>query len=161
MTTLHAGGKFDNSIYKVSGGLHGVGVSVVNALSESLEIEIFRNGGSYYQKYERGVPACDLETRNETQKTGTIIHFKPDPDIFETTIFEFDILANRLRELAFLNKGIQVELEDERTDTIKTFHYKDGLKDFVQYLNSKKKPFHSPIYFKKEKGNIVLECSSV
>ncbi len=158
MTTLHAGGKFDNSIYKVSGGLHGVGVSVVNALSESLEIEIFRNGFSYYQKYERGVPACDLETRNETQKTGTIIHFKPDPDIFETTIFEFDILANRLRELAFLNKGIQVELEDERTDTIKTFHYKDGLKDFVQYLNSKKKPFHSPIYFKKEKGNIVLEC---
>jgi len=158
MTTLHAGGKFDNSIYKVSGGLHGVGVSVVNALSESLEIEIFRNGYSYYQKYERGVPKCDLEKRSETQKTGTIVHFKPDPDIFETTIFEFDILANRLRELAFLNRGIQIELEDERTDIVKTFHYKDGLKDFVQYLNSKKKPFHSPIYFKKEKGNIVLEC---
>ncbi|HPI99208.1 MAG TPA: toprim domain-containing protein, partial [Synergistales bacterium] len=84
--------------------------------------------------------------------------FKPDPDIFETTTFEFDILANRLRELAFLNRGIYIELEDERTDTVKLFHYKDGLKDFVQYLNSKKKPFHSPIYFKKEKGNIVLEC---
>ncbi|MBN2299455.1 MAG: DNA topoisomerase (ATP-hydrolyzing) subunit B [Deltaproteobacteria bacterium] len=158
MTTLHAGGKFDNSIYKVSGGLHGVGVSVVNALSESLEIEIFRNGKSYYQRYERGVPSCDLETRDETHHTGTIVHFKPDPDIFETTTFEFDILANRLREVAFLNKGIQIELEDERTDTVKLFHFKDGLKDFVQYLNSKKKPFHSPIYFKKEKGNIVLEC---
>jgi DNA gyrase subunit B len=158
MTTLHAGGKFDNSIYKVSGGLHGVGVSVVNALSESLEIEIYRNGHSYYQQYERGAPKEDLVKREETNKTGTTIHFKPDPDIFETTTFEFDILANRLRELTFLNKGIKIILEDERTDTTKVFHYKDGLRDFVTYLNSKKKPFHPPVYFKKEKGNIVLEC---
>jgi DNA gyrase subunit B len=158
MTTLHAGGKFDNSIYKVSGGLHGVGVSVVNALSESLEIEIYRNGNSYYQQYERGAPKDDLVKREKTIKTGTTIHFKPDPDIFETTTFEFDILANRLRELAFLNKGLKIILEDERTDTTKVFHYKDGLRDFVTYLNSKKKPFHPPVYFKKEKGAMVLEC---
>ncbi len=158
MTTLHAGGKFDNSIYKVSGGLHGVGVSVVNALSESLEIDIYRDGNIYRQQYERGVPKEDLKKTGETKETGTIIHFKPDPDIFETTTFEFDILANRLRELAFLNKGLKIELEDERTDTTEVFHYKEGLKDFVKYLNSKKKPFHPPIYFKKEKGAIVLEC---
>ncbi len=158
MTTLHAGGKFDNSIYKVSGGLHGVGVSVVNALSESLEIEIFRDGNRYYQKYERGVPVADLVKKEETDKTGTIVHFKPDPEIFEVTTFEYDILANRLRELAFLNKGLQIALEDERTDTTTVFHFKDGLRDFVQYLNSKKKPFHAPVYFKKSKGNVVLEC---
>ncbi|MDT8272013.1 MAG: ATP-binding protein, partial [Desulfomonilia bacterium] len=157
MTTLHAGGKFDNSIYKVSGGLHGVGVSVVNALSESLEIEISRNGFIHAQKYERGMPVTDLEIRGTTEKQGTKIHFKPDPDIFETTTFEYDILANRLRELAFLNKSLKIIIEDERTDTKEPFLFHEGLKDFVAYLNAKKKPLHAPIYFKKERGDVVVE----
>ncbi|HDP25008.1 MAG TPA: DNA topoisomerase (ATP-hydrolyzing) subunit B [Deltaproteobacteria bacterium] len=157
MTTLHAGGKFDNSIYKVSGGLHGVGVSVVNALSESLEIEIYRNGFIHAQKYERGMPVTDLEIRGTTEKQGTKIHFKPDPDIFETTTFEYDILANRLRELAFLNKSLKIIIEDERTDTKEPFLFHEGLKDFVAYLNAKKKPLHAPIYFKKERGDVVVE----
>jgi len=158
MTTLHAGGKFDNSNYKVSGGLHGVGVSCVNALSETLDIDICRSGKNYYQKYERGVPIDDLEERFSTDKTGTTIHFKPDPDIFEVTTFEYEILATRLREIAFLNRGLSITLEDERTDTLKEFHYKEGLKDFIQYINSKKKPIHPPIYFRKEKGSFVLEA---
>jgi DNA gyrase subunit B len=158
LTTLHSGGKFDNSIYKVSGGLHGVGVSVVNALSESLQIEIERDGNVFSQKYERGVPITPLKKLNKTDKRGTTIHFKPDPDIFEITTFEFDILANRLRELAFLNKGLKIELEDERTDTVTSFVYKEGLRDFIAYLNAKKKPFHQPIYFKRNKGDIVVEC---
>jgi DNA gyrase subunit B len=158
MTTLHAGGKFDNSIYKVSGGLHGVGVSVVNALSEVLEIDIYRNGHSYCQTYEKGVPVTDLIQKGKVDHTGTIVHFKPDPDIFEVTTYEFDILATRLRELAFLNKGLRIELEDERTDTKEVFHFNDGLIDFVKYLNSKKKPIHAPAYFRKTKGDIVVEC---
>ena len=158
LTTLHAGGKFDNSIYKVSGGLHGVGVSVVNALSETLEIEIFRNGFRYCQKYERGAPVTDLDKCEKVNCTGTTVHFKPDPDIFEVTTFDFDILANRLRELAFLNKGLKITLEDERTDTKETFLFQDGLIDFVKYLNAKKKPLHHPIYFKKAKGDVVVEC---
>jgi DNA gyrase subunit B len=158
LTTLHAGGKFDNSIYKVSGGLHGVGVSVVNALSESLEVDIFRDGYRYCQKYERGVPVTPLKKLEQTDKRGTTVHFKPDPDIFETTTFEFDILANRLRELAFLNKGLKIEMEDERTDTLTTYVYKEGLLDFIAYLNAKKKPIHQPIYFRKTKGDTVLEC---
>ncbi|MBN1635635.1 MAG: DNA topoisomerase (ATP-hydrolyzing) subunit B [Deltaproteobacteria bacterium] len=157
LTTLHAGGKFDNSIYKVSGGLHGVGVSVVNALSESLEIEIFRNGHIYYQQYERGVPISSLSKKGNTDKRGTTIHFTPDPDIFETTTFEFDVLANRLREMAFLNKDLIIVLEDERSDTVLNFHYKEGLKDFVHYLNAKKKPIHSVIYFNKSRDNVVIE----
>lgn len=158
LTTLHAGGKFDNSIYKVSGGLHGVGVSVVNALSESLQIHIARDGFSYLQKYERGIPATPLQKLGATDKRGTTVHFKPDPDIFETITYEFDILANRLRELAFLNKGLRIELEDERTDTVNTFIFKEGLRDFITYLNAKKKPIHNPIYFKREKGDVVFEC---
>lgn len=158
MTTLHAGGKFDNSIYKVSGGLHGVGVSVVNALSESLEIEISRNGTRYFQRYERGVPKTGLIEKGTTQQTGTTVHFKPDPDIFEVTSYEFDILANRLRELAFLNKGLKIEMEDERTDTREVFHFTEGLIDFVRFLNAKKKPIHPPFYFNKTKGDVVVEC---
>jgi DNA gyrase subunit B len=158
LTTLHAGGKFDNATYKVSGGLHGVGVSVVNALSETLELEIYRNGSKWLQKYERGVPITDLIQGDKVGSTGTTVHFKPDPDIFEVLTFEFDILANRLRELAFLNKGLRIDLEDERTDTKEVFQFYDGLIDFVKYLNSKKKPLHPPIYFKKAKGDVVLEC---
>ena len=158
LTTLHAGGKFDNSNYKVSGGLHGVGVSVVNALSETLVIDIYRNGYKWMQQYERGVPVTDLVQLEKATKTGTTVHFKPDPDIFEVTTFEYDILANRIRELAFLNKGLKIVLEDERTDTKETFIFHDGLIDFVKYLNAKKKPLHSPIFFKKAKGDVVLEC---
>ena len=158
LTTLHAGGKFDNSIYKVSGGLHGVGVSVVNALSDSLQIDIFRDGFAFLQKYERGIPVTPLKKLGATDKRGTTVHFKPDPDIFETTTFEFDILANRLRELAFLNKGLKIELEDERTDTVALFVFKEGLKDFIAYLNAKKKPLHQPIHFIREKGDTVVEC---
>jgi DNA gyrase subunit B len=158
LTTLHAGGKFDNSIYKVSGGLHGVGVSVVNALSEAMEVDVYRDGFRHSQKYEKGVPTTPLKRLEQTDRRGTTVHFKPDPDIFDVTTFEYDILANRLRELAFLNKGLRIELEDERTDTRETFHYKEGLKDFIAYLNMKKKPLHQPVYFRKTKGDIVLEC---
>lgn len=157
LTTLHAGGKFDSSIYKVSGGLHGVGVSVVNALSEHLEIEINRNGHVYYQQYERGVPTSPLEIMGKTSKVGTKIHFTPDPEIFEVTTYQFDIIANRLRELAFLNRGLKITLEDEKTETLKVFHYKEGLRDFVLYLNSKKKPIHTPVYFKGARGAVVVE----
>ena len=157
MTTLHAGGKFDNSTYKVSGGLHGVGVSCVNALSESLEIEIHRNNKHFSQGYERGVPLYDLNELGDSQRQGTIIHFKPDPDIFETTTFEYDVLANRLREIAFLNRGLKIVLEDERSDMLKEFHYEDGLLDFMRFLNAKKKTLHPPIYFRKQKGDLVLE----
>jgi len=158
LTTLHAGGKFDNSIYKVSGGLHGVGVSCVNALSESLDLEIHRDGKMYVQKYERGVPLAPLAVVGETKRRGTTVHFKPDPDIFETTIFDFDVLANRLRETAFLNRDLKIVLEDERSDATNIFHFKDGLLDFVNYLNSKKKTLHPPVYFKKQKGDVVVEC---
>jgi len=130
----------------------------VNALSESLEMEIFRNGYRYSQKYERGVPVTDLVQLEKVNRNGTTIHFKPDPEIFEVTTYEVDILAIRLRELAFLNKGLKIELEDERSETTEVFHFDEGLIDFVKYLNSKKKPFHQPIYFKKAKGDVVVEC---
>jgi DNA gyrase subunit B len=157
LTTLHAGGKFENSVYKVSGGLHGVGVSCVNALSESLDLEIYRGGNIYIQHYEKGVPITDLEKKGSTVKRGTTIHFKPDTEIFETTIFDYDVLLNRLRETAFLNRDLRIVLEDERSDTINTFHFKEGLLDFVNYLNSKKKILHPPVYFRKERGDVVIE----
>ncbi len=157
LTTLHAGGKFDNSIYKVSGGLHGVGVSVVNALSEHLEVIIKRGGYIYFQEFERGVPKTTLQKREKTTGRGTTIHFKPDPEIFETTIYDYDTIANRLRELAFLNPGLRIILEDERTDIKHVFHYEEGLKDFLKYINAKKNPLHSPIYFKVSKGAVLVE----
>src|SRR5262245_37704623 len=123
MTVLHAGGKFDNESYKVSGGLHGVGVSVVNALSETLDLEIWRNGQVYQQSYERGHPAGELEITGTTKRRGTKVSFKPDPQIFETTVFSFDTLAQRLRELAFLNGGIVITLDDERDGKAHKFHY--------------------------------------
>jgi len=160
MTKLHAGGKFDKKTYQVSGGLHGVGVSVVNALSEFLEVEIKRDGQRYYQRYERGVPVTGLEKRDKVKKSGTMVHFKPDPEIFETTEFDFSILARRLRELAFLNKGLSISIRDERTDEFQEFHYKGGIIEFVQYMNRQKTPLHDkPIYLEGQNDNIQVEVA--
>ena len=160
MTTLHAGGKFDHNTYKVSGGLHGVGVSVVNALSERLGLEIWRDKKVYYQAYERGVPLAALEVVGKTTKTGTKVVFKPDATIFETADFSFDILSNRLRELAFLNKGVFISIEDERTEKKHEFQYKGGINSFVEYLNKNKATLYpKPIYIMGEKDNIIVELS--
>src|SRR4029079_3160181 len=153
LTVLHAGGKFDNDSYKVSGGLHGVGVSVVNALSESLELEIWRNGQVPTQSYERGDPKGELEVTGTTKKRGTKITFKPDPQIFETTEFSFDTLAQRLRELAFLNAGVTITIDDEREGGKgNKFLYEGGIFSFVQYLNQNKVSVNEkPIYMHAEK----------
>src|SRR5262249_26864126 len=129
----HAGGKFEHSAYKVSGGLHGVGISVVNALSEWLELEIRRDGKEWTQRYEYGVPLAALTPTGSTKKTGTIIKFKPDQKIFEETGFSFDTLSNRLRELAFLNRGLKIVIEDERDERAHTFLYRGGIVEFVKH----------------------------
>ncbi len=159
LTTLHAGGKFDNECYKVSGGLHGVGVSVVNALSEWLELEIRRDGSVYQQRYERGTPLQSLQMTGKTKKRGTKIIFKSDPEIFEETEFSFDILSQRLRELAFLNKGLVITLNDERSGKAQTFCYKGGIVSFVEHLNENKVPLHKPIYVEKEKNGVGMEIA--
>jgi DNA gyrase subunit B len=157
---LHAGGKFDNDSYKVSGGLHGVGVSVVNALSETLDLEIWRNGQVYKQSYERGAPAADLEVTGTTKKRGTKITFKPDSQIFETTEYSFDTLAQRLRELAFLNGGVTITLEDERDGKAHNFLYQGGIISFVEYLNQNKAAVNDkPIYMHGEKDGIDVEIA--
>src|SRR5437667_4147088 len=160
LTMLHAGGKFDNDSYKVSGGLHGVGVSVVNALSETLDLEIWRNGQVYHQSYERGTPTGELEVTGTTKKRGTKVTFKPDSQIFETTSFSFDTLAQRLRELAFLNGGITITLDDERDGKAHKFHYEGGIVSFVTHLNKNKAAVNQePIYMRGEKDGTDAEIA--
>ncbi len=160
LTVLHAGGKFDNDSYKVSGGLHGVGVSVVNALSEQLDLEIWRNGQVFTQSYQRGAPQGDLEVTGTTKKRGTKITFKPDSQIFETTDYSFDTLAQRLRELAFLNGGVTITLDDERDGKAHKFLYEGGIISFVEYLNLNKTTVNDkPIHMHGEKDGIDVEIA--
>src|SRR5690554_1623561 len=160
LTILHAGGKFNNGAYKVSGGLHGVGVSVVNALSEWLVAKVRRNGKEYMQKFERGNPITTLEVVGDSNETGTSIHFKPDKEIFETVEFSFETLEHRFREMAFLNKGIKIILEDKRIEKTKEFHYEGGIKSFVEYINRNKTPIQKEImYFEGEKDNVIVEVA--
>ncbi|PKR83500.1 DNA topoisomerase (ATP-hydrolyzing) subunit B [Heyndrickxia camelliae] len=162
-TVLHAGGKFGGGGYKVSGGLHGVGASVVNALSSEMEVYVHRDGKIHYQKYERGVPCFDLKVVGETDHTGTTTRFKPDSEIFtETTEYDYDILATRIRELAFLNRGIKITIEDQRVDPPKKqeYHYEGGIRSYVEHLNRSKEVLHEePIYVEGEKDGIVVEVS--
>ena len=167
LTKLHAGGKFDASTYKVSGGLHGVGVSCVNGLSEEFEVEIWRDGHTYEQEYARGIPTTKLQTTGTSKKRGTKIHFLPDKTIFTTTEFNYDTLAQRLRELAFLNKGLEISLTDERTTDPKTgeakrtdFKYTGGIAEFIKHLNRGKQVLHDkPIYMEAERDNVVMEIA--
>jgi len=160
LTVLHAGGKFDNDSYKVSGGLHGVGVSVVNALSETLDLEIWRNGQVYHQTYDRGHPTADLEVTGTTKKRGTKVTFKPDTQIFETVDFSFDTLAQRLRELAFLNGGVTITLDDERDGKGHKFHYEGGIVSFVTHLNKNKAAVNEkPIYMRGDRDGIDVEIA--
>jgi DNA gyrase subunit B len=165
MTKLHAGGKFDSNAYKVSGGLHGVGVSCVNFLSEKLHLEIWRDGKTYEQDYERGIPVTKLDPNRPTGKTrkrGTKITFKPDSEIFDTTEFSFDKLSERLREKAFLNKGIRITIKDEREETERSheFYYKGGIAEFVRHLNKNKNPLHDkPIYFERVSDVLSIEVA--
>lgn len=162
MTVLHAGGKFDKNTYKVSGGLHGVGVSVVNALSELLEVEVSRDGKKYFQRYIRGKPEADVQEIGTSDFRGTKTTFKPDTKIFETTYFEYDILSNRLRELAFLNRGLTISLKDLRSPEgeAETFAYEGGIVEFVGYLNKKKQSLHEkPIYFERQRDDMIVEIA--
>ena len=160
MMKLHSGGKFDNQTYKISGGLHGVGLSVVNALSEFVELEIRRDGKVYHQLYERGEIKTELNVTGKTKHTGTQIRFKPDAEIFETTTFSFEMLSQRLRELAFLNKGLSISIEDERTEKRHDFFYKGGILSFIEYLNKNKNCLHSkPIYVQGQKNGLEVELA--
>jgi len=160
MTVLHAGGKFDHNAYKVSGGLHGVGVSCVNALSEWLEVEVRRDGKVYHQRYERGKPTTQVEPIGKTKGTGTKVTFFPDNQIFQTTTFSWDTLASRLRELAFLNKGIEIKLRQEEPAREEILKYKGGIVEFVEHLNKSKNPLHPKVvYFEKEKDKVHVEIA--
>lgn len=159
LTTLHSGGKFDKNSYKVSGGLHGVGMAVVNALSKEFDFFIKRDGKVYTQKYSRGKKETELSVIGDDSHTGTMITFLPDEEIFTETVFQFDMVASRLRELAFLNKGIKIKILDERTSEEKEFYYEGGLSSFVEYLNQNKMPLHPPISFEKTKNNVIVDFS--
>ena len=160
LTTLYSGGKFDQQAYKVSGGLHGVGVSCVNALSKWLEVKVRRNSKEYHQRYERGKTVTDLKIIGKANDTGTTVTFLPDKDIFETTEFDYDIVATRLREMAFLNAGLQIEITDERTDKHEVFRYDGGVSEFVTHINKNKVPLHpKPIYLQGEKDAVQVEVA--
>ena len=159
MTKLHSGGKFDNDSYKVSGGLHGVGVSVVNALSAFLELEIYTDEQIYHQTYEKGKKTSELIVIGKTRKRGTKVHFKPDMEILTTDNFVFEILSRRLRELAFLNKGLKITIEDERSDQRNEFLYKGGIESFVKYLNRRNTAIHKPILIQGEKNDVQIEVA--
>ena len=159
LTKLHAGGKFNNENYKVSGGLHGVGVSVVNALSSFLEVEIYQDGQIYYQTYERGLKTSELKVIGDTGLRGTKIHFMADDTIFNNVEYNYDILARRLRELAFLNKGVRIILEDERTDKQDDFFYEGGIISFVEYLNRRHVGLHKPIFIEGERSDTQIEVA--
>jgi DNA gyrase subunit B len=160
MTVLHAGGKFDKDTYKVSGGLHGVGISVVNALSSTLTVEVKREGKIHVQGYKRGIPDSDLQITGDTEETGTTVTFIPDEDIFEEKEFDYDILKNRLRELSFLNKGLTISLTDEILEKEETFFNEQGIINFVNYVNKNTETLHEDvIYFNKEKDNVQLEIA--
>jgi DNA gyrase subunit B len=159
MTKLHAGGKFDDHSYKVSGGLHGVGVSVVNALSSFLEVKIYSDGKVYYQTYTKGIKNSELKVIGKTKKRGTKVHFIPDKEIFNTINFSYEILVRRLRELAFLNKGLKISIEDERSDEKDEFHYRGGIKSFVEYLNRRHAPLHKPILIEGVNTDVQIEVA--
>ncbi|MDP2044314.1 MAG: ATP-binding protein, partial [Candidatus Omnitrophota bacterium] len=160
LTTLHAGGKFDHRSYKVSGGLHGVGVSCVNALSEWLEVEVKRDGKIYHQRYERGKTVSKLTVIGKSNSTGTKITFKPDKSIFTKTDYSYDILSQRLRELAFLNKGLKIKLTDERSDKESVFEFSGGIVSFVEYLNKNKNPLHNKVvWFEKSQDDIIVDVA--
>ena len=161
MTMLHAGGKFDNKTYTISGGLHGVGVSVVNALSEYLEVEVGWNGILYHQRFERGKVVSELEKRGKTDFRGTIIHFSPDPDIFQKIDFSFDIVSQRLREIAFLNKGLRIILKDERLEREHKFYYEGGIVEFVEFIAENKKPLHKPVYIFGKRDSTEIEVALI
>ncbi|MBP7275850.1 MAG: hypothetical protein KBA51_06585, partial [Kiritimatiellae bacterium] len=158
LTVLHAGGKFDHNSYKVSGGLHGVGVSCVNALSAWLEVEVRRDGKVHHMRFERGKAVSPLTTIGKTRGTGTKVTFMPDGEIFPVTTFAWDVLANRLREMAFLNKGIRIRLTQEEPSREEVYHYKGGVEEFVEYLNQNKQPLHpKPILIEKERDRVMVE----
>ncbi len=161
LTKLHAGGKFDHGAYRVSGGLHGVGVSVVNALSERLDLEIWRDGGTYEQSFRRGKPASEFAKTGVTKRRGTKVTFKPDPQIFQDLTYSYDTLAQRLRELAFLNKGVSITLRDERAEKLReaVFHYEGGIVEFVEHLNRSRTALHEPIYFESATKGMDLEVA--
>ena len=159
LTKLHAGGKFDNDSYKVSGGLHGVGVSVVNALSQFLEVEIYSGGKIYYQTYEKGDKTSELKVVGKTRKRGTKIHFQPDSTIFNTDNFKYEILSRRLRQLAFLNKGLLISIEDERSDKKEEFRYKGGIVSYVEYINKRHTTLHKPVFIEGVKNDVQIEVA--
>ncbi|MCJ7490326.1 MAG: ATP-binding protein, partial [Thermoplasmata archaeon] len=158
LTKLHSGGKFDRKTYKVSGGLHGVGLSVVNALSETLEVSIRRQGEVHSQSYSRGTPTSKIEMTGTTTDTGTVIRFKPDPEIFEDTVFDFDTLSGRLREIAFLNKGLKINISDAKTGQSNTYRFDGGIVEYVLYINRNRSSLHEkPIYINAEKDAVTVE----
>jgi len=159
MTKLHAGGKFDKDSYKVSGGLHGVGISVVNALSETLEMEIYKDGQVYYQRYSKGAKQCELTVKGNTDKNGTKIVFVPDFEIMNENEFDYEKLSRRMRELAFLNRGLRIVIEDERSADKNEFFYEGGLRSYVEYLNRNSTPLHEPIYFEGYKNEVQVDLA--